>query len=445
MNPLIAISAQIQKVAADRKVATDLQVKLAKIALDAQMAASQQELAQNALASDSTQDERTALATLGAINALIQGQKVAQAGFLVSDADRFPACVDLTLKWEGGNDDDPHDPGGRTSRGITQREWDSWRQTHPGLPADVWQAPQAQILAIYRQNYWEVMSCGQLPPGIDYCVFDYGVNSGPSRAAKALEHLVGTSEDGEIGPLTIAATAQADAATLVNKICDQRLAFLKSLGGWVYFHNGWTNRVEGVRKQATAMVGATTMAALVKTMPSAPTADPPWLVKARTFVGFTWASGGPPPMIKTLLNLIKTTSPNIQGLAKYCNNLASGGYWPWCGGFVAGMLAEAGLPPVFTGPDDTDRFAWAPAWDNYGTKVDIENGERPQPGDIMRFAWHGGGEHVTFYDHPVESDDLYHCCGGNQDQAHHVSIVGMPMNCIVAVRRPPAVAEATVA
>src|SRR5262249_33761112 len=51
----------------------------------------------------------------------------------------------------------------------------------------------------------------------------------------------------------------------------------------------------------------------------------------------------------------------------------------------------------------------------------------------------GGGEHVTFYDHPVESDDLYHCWGGDQGSRHVVSIEAMPMNCIVAVRRPPAV------
>jgi Glycosyl hydrolase 108/IPT/TIG domain len=121
--------------------------------------------------------------------------------------DRFPASVANTLKWEGGNDDDPRDPGGRTSRGIIQREWDVWRQSHPGLPSDVWQAPQEQILAIYRQKYWDALSCNQLPAGVDYCVFDYGVNSGIGRAARVLQQVVGTGVDGEIGPLTIAATA----------------------------------------------------------------------------------------------------------------------------------------------------------------------------------------------------------------------------------------------
>jgi lysozyme family protein len=349
-----------------------------------------------------------------------------------SGADRFPACVALTLKWEGGNDDDPNDPGGRTSRGIIQREWNVWRQSHPGLPSDVWQAPQDQINAIYRQNYWQALSCDQLPAGVDYCVFDYGVNSGNSRSAKVLQQLVGADADGELGPVTLAAVAKADAATLINKICDQRLAFLKGLGTWSHFGNGWTTRVEGVRKQGLAMLGGAVLA------PQPSWKDPPWLVKARSYQGFSWSSGSPPDQIKTWLNTIKTTSPNIQGLAQYCDRLASGGYEPWCGIFVASMLALDGKPPAFSGPDDTDRFAWAPAWDSYGTKVDVHNGEIPQPGDIMRFAWHSGGEHVTFYDHPVESDNLYHCCGGNQGQTHIVSIEGMPMSCIVEVRRPPA-------
>jgi lysozyme family protein len=345
-------------------------------------------------------------------------------------ADHFPDCVALTLGWEGENDDDPRDPSGRTSRGITQGEWDLWRQSHPGLPSDVWQAPQEQILAIYRQNYWNATACGQLPAGVDYCVFDYGVNSGIGHASRVLQSLVGTAVDGEIGPQTIAATAQTDAATLARTICDQRLAFLKSMqGAWPIFGSGWTKRVEGVRKQATAMIGG------VSVGPSSSAADPPWLIKARTFQGFAWASGAPPQQIETWLNLVKWNSPNIQGLAQYCDDLAAGGYWPWSGAFVAAMLAEAGLPPVFSGPNDIDRFAWAPAWDSYGTKVDIENGELPQPGDIMRFAWHSAGEHVTFYDHLVDSDDLYHCCGGNQGSAHVVSIEAMPMNCIVTVRR----------
>jgi hypothetical protein len=181
--------------------------------------------------------------------------------------------------------------------------------------------------------------------------------------------------------------------------------------------------------------------------PIGPAADPLWLVKARSFKGFTWADGTTaPPQIDTWLNLIKTNSPNNPDLAQYCDRLAAEGARgevPWCGIFVASMLAEAGLPPVF-GPTDNDRFALATAWDVYGTKVDIENGAEPQPGDIMRFTWPGSppGHHVTFYNNRVETDNQYHCCGGNQGRGQEVSIDPMAMTAIRAVRRPPAAAAA---
>jgi uncharacterized protein (TIGR02594 family) len=167
---------------------------------------------------------------------------------------RFASCVALVLRDEGGNDDDPRDPGGRTSRGIQQREWDVWRQTHLGLPADVWQAPQDQILAIYHESYWSPLNCDALPAGVDYTVFDYGVNSGINRSAKVLQGFVGADVDGEIGPKTIAAVAQHDASTLIKQISDERLTFLQGLNAWPTFGRGWTARVQRVRDAALAMV-----------------------------------------------------------------------------------------------------------------------------------------------------------------------------------------------
>jgi uncharacterized protein (TIGR02594 family) len=167
---------------------------------------------------------------------------------------RFASCVALVLRDEGGNDDDPRDPGGRTSRGITQREWNVWRQRHLGLPADVWQAPQDQILAIYHESYWSPLNCDALPAGVDYTVFDYGVNSGINRSAKVLQGFVGVDVDGEIGPKTIAAVVQHDASTLIKQISDERLTFLQGLNAWPTFGRGWTARVQRVRDASLAMV-----------------------------------------------------------------------------------------------------------------------------------------------------------------------------------------------
>ena len=171
-------------------------------------------------------------------------------------ASSYGEALARLLVHEGGNDDDPRDPGGRTSRGILQREWDAWRRTRPGLPTDVWRAPQDQVEAIYRQKYWDALRCDDLPAGVDYAVFDYGVNSGIGRAAKVLQRLVGTAVDGEVGPDTIAAAARANAGKLIEAICDERLAFLQGLRTWPTFGKGWTRRVREVRAAALAMNAA---------------------------------------------------------------------------------------------------------------------------------------------------------------------------------------------
>jgi len=170
---------------------------------------------------------------------------------------RFSNCVGLVLESEGGNDDDPRDPGGRTSRGITQRDWDRWRLTRPGLPVDVFQAPQDQILAIYHDDYWDAVEGDQLPPGVDYAVFDCGVLNGVATAAEILQARLGVKVDGDIGQKTISACLGADGATLINHVCDDRLQRMQALAGWATYGKGWTNRVNRVRADALRMIGAT--------------------------------------------------------------------------------------------------------------------------------------------------------------------------------------------
>ena len=159
----------------------------------------------------------------------------------------YDECLRRLLLDEGGNDDDPRDPGGRTSRGITQREWDRYGSIHPSLPKDVWQAPLEDIKAIYRKDYWDAQNCDELPSGLDYSVFDYGVNSGIRRSGRVLQRLLGITEDGIIGPVTVAEAKKHDPIVLVLNMNEERLRFLRSLKTFVTFGKGWTRRVEGVK------------------------------------------------------------------------------------------------------------------------------------------------------------------------------------------------------
>lgn len=190
-------------------------------------------------------------------------------------AQRFNACVALVLQDEGGNDDDPDDPGGRTSRGITQEDWNSWLQTHPSLPADVFNAPQDQIMAIYRAKYWDKLSCDDLPAGVDYVVFDYGVLSGIRQSAKILQSYVGAAVDGDIGPQTTAAAASANAPLVINQISDERITYMEQSKVWWKYGKGWTSRVQRVRAAATAMASAAaTSKQVAVATPGAPAATP---------------------------------------------------------------------------------------------------------------------------------------------------------------------------
>lgn len=84
-----------------------------------------------------------------------------------------------------------------------------------------------QLYEIYKSGYWDKCRCDDLPEGVDYVVFDQAVNSGPGQSAKWLQGVVGVAVDGGIGPRTLEATAQHDAAQAITGMCDERLAFLK--------------------------------------------------------------------------------------------------------------------------------------------------------------------------------------------------------------------------
>ncbi|SER62699.1 Predicted Peptidoglycan domain-containing protein [Faunimonas pinastri] len=160
----------------------------------------------------------------------------------------FEPSLKVTLAYEGGVSDHPLDPGGLTKAGVTQATYDAWRKLQKVPMRSVTMVTDAEIRSIYRDGYWGVVRGDELPSGIDFAVFDFAVNSGPARAAKSLQKAVGASADGVIGNLTLAAVidaARKDEEAVIRIICEDRLAFMKSLSTWATFGTGWTRRVMG--------------------------------------------------------------------------------------------------------------------------------------------------------------------------------------------------------
>ena len=158
--------------------------------------------------------------------------------------DNFPKCLEAILKYEGGYVNDPHDAGGETNMGISKRAFPD---------VDIKNLTKDLASAIYKKYYWNQVQGDHLPSGLDLVVFDGAVNSGPAQSAKWLQKALGVKEDGVLGPVTLVALQKADIDSLINKVLDQRLAFLMKLSGWPRYGKGWERRVEDLRKMAHVM------------------------------------------------------------------------------------------------------------------------------------------------------------------------------------------------
>lgn len=203
----------------------------------------------------------------------------------------YDSALKRLLAHEGGYSNNPADPGGPTNFGITIADYRRYVKPNAGA-GDVKAMKVDDAKKIYRAKYWDAQKCDDLPAGVDYAVFDYGVNSGIGRSAKVLQRIVGVTADGSIGPNTLDAVATLKPANLINAICDERLAFLKRLKTWSVFGRGWGRRVSEVRSIALAM--ANTPAAIpdassLMEQAKAPPEKPPGASKA---AGAIIAAGG---------------------------------------------------------------------------------------------------------------------------------------------------------
>lgn len=218
----------------------------------------------------------------------------------------FARALANVLVHEGGFVNHPKDPGGATNKGITIATFRKWVR-RDGTVDDLKNISAADVAKVYRKHYWDKVRGDDLPSGVDYAVFDYAVNSGPGRAAKALQTVVGAKLDGVIGTETIGKATAYNPAVVVNRLCDERLAFLKRLSTWPTFGKGWSSRVAGVREDAVHMIAFAKPQAPVPPpkpvtplAPEKPASGQPkpkgdalgWVAGIAVFLGLLWTFAG---------------------------------------------------------------------------------------------------------------------------------------------------------
>lgn len=165
----------------------------------------------------------------------------------------YDTSISRVLKHEGGYTNHPQDPGGPTNWGITIHDARKYWKPN-ATAADVKAMPLAIAKTIYRQRYWDNQLCDRLEGGVDYAMFDYGVNSGVGRSGKVLRRLLRLPDNTSVVTADVVKAANLkDSAQLSAAICDERLAFLKALKTWPTFGSGWGRRVAEVKAASRAM------------------------------------------------------------------------------------------------------------------------------------------------------------------------------------------------
>ncbi|PNG25516.1 glycoside hydrolase family 108 protein [Methylocella silvestris] len=154
---------------------------------------------------------------------------------------RFSFCLPYTLREEGGESNDPRDPGGYTNKGVTQSRYDQYRSAGRMPRQSVSRISDTELEDLYRRCYWDAVNGEKLRPGEDLSAFDFAVNSGPTRARSALAK---------------ASVGSPPIATVIENIANIRLSFLHALGTWGAFGKGWGARVARIEAASLKMASA---------------------------------------------------------------------------------------------------------------------------------------------------------------------------------------------
>ena len=143
-------------------------------------------------------------------------------------------------------ENNPKDPGGMTTWGIIATEYAAWTRA-PATEAVMRTMTVAQAAAVYRAKYWNLMRCDSITnQGVATAMMDSAVNPGQGFATHTVQRIARVAQDGQIGPITIAAINAMDhKAFLVslNKSClSYYYGVVANNHSLDVFEAGWTNR-----------------------------------------------------------------------------------------------------------------------------------------------------------------------------------------------------------
>lgn len=171
----------------------------------------------------------------------------------------FDTCLYFSLHWEGGDSDNPKDPGGATRQGITQKTYDRYRDKIGKHRQSVFLMTEDERDAIYMVEYWTPIRGDDLPLPVALLAFDGAINQGVKRASLALQKSSGADADGVVGGKTVIAVAKEYAKNphaYITSLAQIRSQQYLNLDNDVEetFERGWHNRLIDAVVTATRLI-----------------------------------------------------------------------------------------------------------------------------------------------------------------------------------------------
>lgn len=155
----------------------------------------------------------------------------------------FDTSFDRLIGNEGGYANVRGDPGGETNWGITWpclREAIALELVEPRTTIAALTRDQAKV--IYQELFWRRARMDEIDPAIAFQVFDAAVNHSIETAVRMMQRAAGVADDGDIGPVTLAAVGARSATDMIALFTAERLDFWRKLSTWPQFGKGWAGR-----------------------------------------------------------------------------------------------------------------------------------------------------------------------------------------------------------
>ena len=165
---------------------------------------------------------------------------------------QFEVAYAKTSRNEGGYANNLKDRGGETFHGIARKFWPMWTgwvlidAERSKFPSDIhnyknWKqvdkvlesVPRLKELvrSFYKANFWDDIEGDRISSqDVANTLYDWAVNSSEGSPAKAIQWIVGATQDGDIGPATAAKiNAYPDQSNLLDLLRQKRVQFVKEI------------------------------------------------------------------------------------------------------------------------------------------------------------------------------------------------------------------------